>query len=199
MVNIKLGDVYERPGSRNYYRIIGFDEREVFFDVYSYYSEKWELSDNLHKKLLFLRTSIECFIEAYNKIDEKPFSVMENEIIRPDLPIRIGITTVINWGDIKLTSQNELNSIGISGKLNCDKIGLMPFGPKGGLKQEVILSANENNCFNFSELFVKANNLVQGIKPIKEGIGIYRGGLVRKKPLYFMGYATSYLDHARQK
>jgi hypothetical protein len=85
--------------------------------------------------------------------------------------------------------------------LNASEIYLYPFGPKGGHKAGVRVQADNGTAFTIEELIWKAAAVqapwIGEVVPV-QGVGIYRSGLQRGIPAYYLwGHESRLHSHLR--
>lgn len=182
---MKLGEIYKANWDSSIMRVIGFDEFEVFYDGFWKHYNSWTFASNLKKKCLFYRTSRNVFSEKANLIDFKELTDEEHGIFRPDLTIRTCRIENASWSDTDFNLQGfEQNMKSIKS----EKIWLYPFGPKGGLKKGELITAKNNKEFAISELLESAKRIQQSVNlDQSNGIGIYRIGIQKQLPSYYIG------------
>ena len=79
-------------------------------------------------------------------------------------------------------------------KLQADKIVLLPYGVKGGLKKGQIVKADNESYFDCEELIWKAKRIQESVNnETSKGIGIYRIGFETRLPSFYIG---QYIDSA---
>lgn len=198
---LKLGGIYKIKWDERPFRVIGFDEIEVFYDV-QFFEDIWSFSGNFKQKCYFYRTFAYSFISNSKAIGFEPLNEQEHNIYRPDLPLRVCRSKEINWNKMDiLTFDDIFNTIEklsdksfCNDKIQTNKIVLIPHGNKGGLKKGTIIHSNNEKYFEASELIWKAKELQEAVnKQISKGIGIYRLGYEKGLPSYYIG---EYLDAA---
>ena len=193
---LKLGGVYNWSGNIN--RVIGFDEIEVFYDSLWTHNNSWTFSGNFKKMCYFYRTSSSLFAEQSIQTDFLPLTEEEENAFRPDLVIRLGRIKELSWNNIKATDLNSftkgLNPDVQKEKLQTNKIVLIPYGNKGGLKKGTIISADNSEYFECAELLWKAKTVQEAVSnQLSNGIGLYRLGFEKGLPSYYIG---EYVDSA---
>jgi hypothetical protein len=199
--NLKIGGIYNTVWDKRPYRVIGLDNVEVFYDCLWSHDNAWTFSGNFKRKCYFYRTSATLFNEKSEIIDYLPLTEEEHIFFRPDLPMRIGRTEEINWNDFTTNNYDDFNEkineidYNLQGqKLLTDKIVLLPFGNKGGLKRGIIIEADNSTFFECSELIWKAKELQEAVcSQISNGVGLYRIGFEKHLPSYYIG---EYIDKA---
>lgn len=190
-----LGGIYKTDWDNSTARIIGLDDAEVFYDTYWPHDNSWTFSGNFKKKCYFYRTSRQVFEEKSVQQDIIPLTTEEMEAFRPDLPMRLCRSKAISWNDFKVSDLKELpNNDFLHQRLQTDKIVLLPFGAKGGLKKGTIVTADNGYYFGCEELIWKAKKIQESVNnETSNGIGIYRIGFETKLPSFYIG---QYIDSA---
>ena len=191
---MKLGEIYRANWDDSLMRIIGFDSFEVFYDGYWKHDGSWTFASNLKKKCSFYRTSINVFTEKAELIDFKELTEEELFVFRPDLTIRTCRIKDTTWTD------NNLEKLALNGQLlnietiKTSKIWLYPFGPNGGLKKGELITSKNSMDFSINELLNSAKRIQQSVNQNEtNGIGIYRTGVQKQIPSYYIG---EYFDSA---
>jgi len=202
MINLEIGGIYLTEWDERPFRIIGFDNVEVFYDCLWPHDNSWTFSGNFKKKCYFYRTSSQLFAEKSRKQDHQPLTNDEKKFFRPDLLMRVGRTKELSWNSFEQKNfkefENYLNhSLKpeiLNQKIETDEIVVLPFGQKGGIKKGEILTANNDEYFTVPELLWKSKSVQESVNPDKSnGIGLYRIGFEKGLPSYYIG---EYLDKA---
>ena len=197
---LKLGGIYEATFYDEYdhieprlstVRIIGLDKNEVFYD--SLWSDnKWMFSGNLKRKSSFYRMPVKYFSSKAKQIDFKELSEEEQKCFRPDLPMRFGRTKNVDWFNIVENGIECLPADIANQEIDSNKIILVPFGPKGGIKKSVIVEEKTN--LTVSEIVKFAMHIQKPIEEQKnKGIGFFRFGFEKGLASYYIG---NYVDKA---
>lgn len=198
---LQLGEIYKTEWDERPFRVIGFDDIEVFYDCLWPHDKSWTFSGNLNKKCYFYRTSAPLFIAKSNPIDFTPLTIEEQKAFRPDLSIRIARTKEFNWNAFEMDNYQKfieqtktlLDKSILDQKISTDKIVLIPFG-NNGLKKGTIVTADNQNYFECAELIWKAKELQESVSnQTSKGIGLYRIGFEKGLPSYYIG---EYFDKA---
>lgn len=196
---LQLGGIYLTESDKRAFRIIAFDDVEVLYDCL-WSDNEWMFSSNMTKKCSFYRYPSKLFLERSQLIDYLPLSQTEIHTFRPDLPLRAGRTKAFDWNNFKTTKYKEFQDLFREANKDnmtvqnilTDKIVLIPLGNKGGLKKSVIVTAKNQTFFEVTELLWKAKELQETVNStISNGIGIYRMGIEKSLPSYYIG---EYLD-----
>ena len=199
---LKLGEIYRTEWDKSPFRVIGYDDIEVFYDCLWSHDNSWTFSGNLKKKSYFYRTSAPLFIAKSKQIDYAQLTEEEQNAFRPDLPIRICRSKEFNWNNFHVSTFDDfvkiLESLSeksfLDDKIQSEKLVLLPYGNKGGLKKGTIIVAENSKYFEASELIWKAKELLEAVNnKISNGIGIYRIGFEKGLPSYYIG---EYFDRA---
>ncbi|WP_346537416.1 hypothetical protein [Micromonospora sp. DPT] len=128
-------------------------------------------------------------------VRSEPLTDAELALHRPDLPFSVGQCHVLSWPaeapesteasakGWRATGCPEPEALGVS------EVYLLPFGPKGGERAGVRVKAENGTAFRWDELVWKAS-VIQApfirAGASVQGIGIYRSGLNRGVPAYYL-------------
>ncbi len=193
---LKIGEIYRTEWDERPFRVIGYDDIEVFYDCLWPHDNSWTFSGNFKKKCYFYRTSAPLFIAKSKPIDYSPITEEEQKTFRPDLPIRVCRSKEYNWNNFNVPTFEVFNkqAKNLTDIIQTDKLVLIPYGNKGGLKKGTIVNADNSKFFVASELIWKAKELQEAVNnQISNGIGIYRLGFEKGLPSYYIG---EYVDSA---
>ena len=190
---LELGGVYLADFDTRPFRVIGFDETEVFYDCL-WNDGKWIFSGSFKKKVYFYRMSATIFIKRTKKIEPKPFTSEEFKAFRPDLPLSFARTLKLKWNDFYISTYTEFAEWAkgeydgdINESIQSDKLVLIPYGTKGGLKKGTMIYADNAQYFIIPELIWKAKEVQEPVNVEKSiGIGFYRAGFEKGVPSYFI-------------
>jgi hypothetical protein len=193
---MRLGEVRElkTEHGENTIRVIGFDDLEVFYDVWWEHSNKWGLEGSRSASFYRLPSKFCEVNSSVIRIEE--LSEKEVGILQPDLPLRTSILSKWKWdqneyvslSDFELKLGSSLNELESQPLLNTDKVILIPSGPNGGDKKGVIIEADDGISFGPVEILWKAHNVQSKYETnAKDGVGIYRLGISKKIPSYYLG------------
>ncbi|MEU5726098.1 hypothetical protein ABZ783_30330 [Micromonospora sp. NPDC047738] len=130
-------------------------------------------------------------IEEAVHLRTAPLAADELAVHRPDLPYAAVRDLVMTW-----SSGDAGRVTDAPAELSAAQIYLLPFGPGGGTKAGVRVAADNGSAFTVGELFRKAQAVQAGhsghVLP-GAGVGIYRCGLQRGLPAYYLWGAVSRL------
>jgi hypothetical protein len=188
--DLTLGGLYLTKFDQRPFRVIGYDEYEVFYDCL-WSAGKWTFSGNFKSKTIFYRMSSKLFNEKSELLEIKPLTDVETKYFRSDLPMRFGRTKDLNWGDpLPNWQQLAVNLKNI--KLQTEQLVLVPYGLKGGYQKGVVIECKEGPTE--LEIIKKAFPIQQTASNAKSnGIGFYRLGYEKGLPRYAIG---EYVDKA---
>lgn len=187
---LKIGEIYITEWDERPFRVLGYDDIEVFYDCLWPHDNSWTFSGNLKKKCYFYRTWTSLFINKSKPIDFLPITEEEKKVFRPDLPIRVCRSKKYSWNNFNVSTFDEFlkQAENFSDTIQTDKLVLIPYGNKGGLKKGTIVTAFNSKYFEASELIWKAKELQETVNnQISNGIGIYRLGFEKGLPSYYIG------------
>ena len=189
---LNLGGIYQTEFDKRLFRIIGYDEYEVFYDCL-WDNNKWIFSGNFTGKSIFFRMARTLFSQKSKFIEVLPLSDKEFKYFRPDLPLRFGRTNKVNWNTINTDDLTFLKNKFSPQKINTNKIIIVPYGPKGALKKGITIE-NLNKHINQFEIIKQAIKIQESENnQISNGIGFYRLGYEKGLPRYAIG---EFIDQA---
>jgi hypothetical protein len=195
--------MFPKPGGSEFrriehlIRIIGIDEIEVYYEVWLDHKNSWNLKGLMNAA--YYRIAIEVLDKNSEYVRSEVLTNRERKLHRPDLAHRCCRTKFWNWStetysslDIFTQSLNktELNidEFNSQKQIETARIVLLPSGPKGGTKPPVIVSASNGEYFSNIELLWYAHNIQAKWKtPKSDGVGLYRSGLSKGLPMYYLG------------
>lgn len=197
---LMLGAVYQTNMDTRPFRVLAFDNFEVFYDCYWPSLDRWTF-DNLRSRGYYYRTTPVSFLDGATFLHESPLSSKEFQTFRPDLPFRVCRNRKINWTDIQYPKiedyEQMLHHLGIDlfedVILSIPQLVLHPFGPKKGVVKPLVLESENTVGFTCLDLLWKAHNAqAPYIRQLLEGgIGIHRLGHEKKMPAYYIGHFIS--------
>lgn len=192
---IEPGAVFQLPHDDRPNRILLHDDDVVMYDAWWPHLGGWGLADldaTKRKRVSYYVTTVSTLLEKATHLRSDPLSADERTLHRPDLPFVAAQDKAATWAD-GLTE--------VRATLKAPAIYLLPFGPAGGTKAGARVTADDGSSFTAEELFrkaqaVQAQHLGDAI-PVT-GVGIYRSGLQRGLPAFYLWGAVSRL-HERQR
>ncbi|GAA0535725.1 hypothetical protein GCM10010172_16250 [Paractinoplanes ferrugineus] len=194
---IALGAVFRWPHDERPGRILVYDGSVVMYDSWWPHLSNWGLADLSESRRgivnYYVTTSSVVAMKA-SYLREAPISPEEASLHRPDLPFAVMREQRLTWP----VQASEISAF--SGSFPADQhvlsapeVYLSPFGPKGGLKKGIRISAEDKTGFTAQELMRKAADLQvahSGRVGAVVGVGIYRLGLCWGRPAFYLRGAT---------
>ena len=198
-------------------RIMMFDNNEVFYQTIN---EDDTFVDSKYSTISYYRTSKDFFYKNSKFIKHLAFTETENEIHRPNLPLRLNCFSELFWtntsfgGEIdfnEFLKSTDINTKDLTG-IESSKVVIFPTSQQLLNKKSVLLE-NKNShfpgkelmiqCFNIQSEYVKSGKpyfsrfrLIANGREEKRltGIGIYRLGINRNVPSYYLGGEISMME-----
>jgi hypothetical protein len=201
---IEPGAVFRFPHDDRPNRVLFHDSDVVMYDAWWPHLDSWGLADLKaikRKRISYYITTVSTVLEKATYLRSDPLSAGERAVHRPDLPFAAVQDPVISW-----SSENTARLTGTRSQLNTSRIYLEPFGPRGATKAGVRVVADNGSSFTAEELFRKAQvaqaRHLSDVMPVS-GVGIYRSGLQRGLPAFYLWGSLSRLHedltaHRRQ-
>jgi hypothetical protein len=187
-----LGAVFEIEPNPYAMRVIAFDDAEVMYDVWWPHREAWGMA-RLLGHVTYYRLPRD-YVEANARcIRTDPLSEMELRVHRPELPFAVAQRKEFSWYEPSW-KEGVLETAPV---LAASNIYLAPFGPRDSAKQASLLAADDREAFTEAELLTKARILQApfvGDVRLTEGVGIYRAGIKKRLPSYYIWGARSRAD-----
>lgn len=190
---IEPGAVFQFPHDDRPNRVLLHDDDVVMYDAWHPHLDRWgqaDLDTTKRQRISYYVTTVSTLLEKATPLRSDPLSADERTLHRPDLPFAAAQDTTITWASSaeRLTETRP--------NLKASAIYLLPFGPGGGTKAGVRVTADNGSSFTAEELFrkarpVQAQHLSDAI-PVT-GVGIYRSGLQRGIPAFYLWGAVSRL------
>ena len=188
---LTLGDIYKTSFDERPFRVIGFDDFEVFYDCL-WSDNSWTFSGNFKGNVAFYRMSRDLFISRSKLIGHEELTDEERFYFRPELPMRFGRTRKVNWNSFNSKIIDSLKREFSSQIIPIQNIFLVPLSEKGGYKKGHILeNKKEMSVFDIIKIAKEIQESVNGTE--SNGIGFYRLGYAKGLPSYAIG---EYKDQA---
>lgn len=191
---IELGAVFRFPHDERPNRVLLYDDDVVMYDVWWPHQDGWGLANLAtvqRKHIAYYVTTVTTLVERATQLRSDPLTDDERAIHRPDLPFVALQDAAITW------SSDPVGRPGVRGaELNAARVYLSPFGPAGGTKTGRRVDADNGSVFSAEELFRKAQAAQApylGDELPVTGVGIYRSGLQRGVPEFYLWGSVSRL------
>jgi len=212
---MNIGDVYSLSGANQ--KVIMFDEFEVYYDELI---EDDKLKYSRAKTTFYTRTPRVYFDTNSVFVKHSKFTIEEEEVHRPDLPLRLNNFKQPFWSSETFSNINDfksfLNVFDINTRnlkdLNTKRVVIYPSGQQQSLKKPILLENNTGSflgvellyrCFEIQREYVKVSKpyfsrfrLIQIGREEKRlsGIGLYRLGIKGNIPSYYLGGYMSSME-----
>jgi hypothetical protein len=207
---VQVGAVFRWSHDDRPSRVLVHDRDVVMYDAWWPHLGNWGLADVqlLRKKRIGYYVALTATLAehaSYVRLD--PLTDHEAAIHRPDLPFAIGQCVAISWpSEVPGTAAEfaeDWRAAGCpdGGMVRAPDVYLYPFGPDGEVwaAAGARVQAANGTVFPVEELLFKAAAVqapfISGTAPT-QGIGIYRDGLYRGIPAYYLGGFESRLHAA---
>lgn len=199
------GAVFQTEWDSRPIRVISFDEQQVMYDSWWPHLPGWGIT-SVNSTIAYYRLPTPLLLSKAKYLRTEQYSEAELSIHRPDLPHAFARSAVLEWPMRSPATVEEFpnglsrlnpGEYGQPHALDAAKIYLEPFGPKGSSKPGVLIEAANGTGFGVEEILWHAARLQsQYLREIKvtAGVGIYRSGIRRKLPSYYIWGAKSLME-----
>jgi hypothetical protein len=193
---MNLGAVFEVDWTPEPVRVIAFDRHVVMYDTWWSHRGSWGMS-KLLGKYSYYRLHRDYFEEHASLLRSEPLTEQEVQVHRPDLPLAFAARQSLSWyeqwsTDLQIESEQTLEA---------SAIYLAPFGPRDSSKPAVLVHAANGRSFSETELLLAAKSVQDPhIRefPLTGGVGIYRSGIQKRLPSYYLWGAKSRLEESAE-
>jgi hypothetical protein len=205
---LELGSVFRlpSPSATEPNRVLLVDKDVVIYDAWWSHRGSWGMADPVEVQRgawNYYVTLVSTMLEKAEYVRTEPLSPAEVALHRPDLPFAIGQNAAASWSSDQTTAAAQAWKTSDGDVvIAVAQVYLSPFGPQGGHKRAVRVQAENGTSFTTGELIRKA--AVVQAPHIKDerpaaGVGVYRSGLIRGIPSYYLWGAESRLhQHVRE-
>jgi hypothetical protein len=195
-----VGTVFEFDHDERPKRVLMHDAEVVMYDGWRPHLDSWSLGDLRavrRKGIHYYVTTVDVVIEKARYLRADPLTTDEVDLHRPDLPFAIAQCPSLSWSAetneaVTTMAERWAASLGLDASkalLKAPEIYLYPFGPGGGEKTGIRVEAENGSAFTIPELLQKAAAIQApwaSSPPHVQGVGIYRAGLNRGIPAYYL-------------
>jgi hypothetical protein len=202
--DLELGSVFRfpAPNATEPNRVLFVDDHVVMYDAWWPHLASWGMADLAYVRRgtwNYYATLVSTVLDKAVYVRKEPMSPTEVMLHRPDLPFAIGQNGAGSWSSDPTTATPEApNGHGTDVVIAVAQVYLTPFGPNGGTKSPVAVDADNGSAFTVDELMRKAAAIqtphIKDERPTS-GVGLYRAGLKRGIPSYYLWGAVSRLHH----
>ncbi len=207
---VQVGAVFRWSHDDRPMRVLVHDRDVVMYDAWWPHLDAWGLADVqlIRKERIGYYVALASTLAehaSYVRLD--PLTDDEVGIHRPDLPVAVGQCAAICWPskvpEAAARFAQDWRAAGCpdGAMLQAPEVYLYPFGPDGGVwaVAGARVQAANGTAFTAEELLFKAAVIqapfISDAAPT-QGIGIYRDGLYRGIPTYYLGGFESRLHAA---
>jgi hypothetical protein len=189
---IETGAVFRFPHDERPNRVLIHHGDVVMYDAWWPHLDGWGLQDLkaiMRQRITYYVATVSTVLEKATYLWSEPLSADERAVHRPDLPFTALQNQATTWSDPpdRLGEQ-------AAAELKASGLYLFPFGPGGGTKAGIRVTADDGSSFSADELIRKAQTVqarhLTDAAPVA-GVGIYRSGLQRGLPAYYLWGAES--------
>jgi hypothetical protein len=178
--------VFRRVRDGRLIRLLRCDDELVHYDNWRADRQAWEMRDvtALARQTVFYHHVPTSFLLQYATwVRSEPLSPGETALHRPDLPHVLARSTNGSW------ATGEPGVVTGPERIPAAQLHLVPFGPDGNTRPGVTVAADNGDSFTPAGILAKAVVLqrsVTGGGRAVDGIGVYRLGLHRGRPAYYL-------------
>jgi hypothetical protein len=194
--DLELGAVLQPEWHERPIRILAFDADQVMYDSWLPDASRWGI-DSLSRRISYFRIWTSFVLNKSHYLRTDKYTEQERAVHRPDLPFSFARFEGLEWPMTCPASKNDFpqnlpqpaNPMIGKRQLDAPRIFLDPFGPKGGPKPSVLITAENETSFTVEEVLWHAARLqFQHLRDVRvvDGVGIYRSGIQRGLPSYYI-------------
>jgi hypothetical protein len=187
-MDFEIGDVLSVEWDEHPLRVLMADEIETFYDA-QMPEVGWTMARA--RTVIYYRTTTSFLGSGAHLVRKLPFTPAEIARHRPDLPLRLLRTPGGDWGN-PLQDWPRLN---LAFELDCPRLALIPFGPKGAQLKAVMIKADNGRSITGAELLAAAHSIQPSSYEVA-GAGLYRSGLTSGVPSYYLWGGSDRAGHA---
>jgi hypothetical protein len=202
---VEVGAVLRWAHDDRPFRVLAYDSGVAMYDTWWPHLGNWglaNLGEVKKRRVNYYVATASTVAEKATFIRSEPLTEAEISLHRPDLPFAVAQCQPVSWpveapGSAEASARGwrsagcpEAKALGVA------EVYLFPFGPRGGERAGVRVKADNGTSFSWDELAWKAC-VVQApfvrAGASAQGIGIYRSGLNRGIPAYYLWGSQSRL------
>jgi len=192
---IQPGDIFYMNKKYKYWRVLLCDEYKVFYQNHILRNPESDLasvkSTYSSGKQYFTFTSLQHFRdENFPFVGRKELSDEERNWLRPELPLFFGRSKLLSWKTIsKFSDYRALFDYDQEFKkqLSFDTLFIETYGPRGGGKKVAQIKSSESGQLTVAEVvWQSARFQMAAFEDDRYGVGIYRLGIHKGYPLFYL-------------
>jgi hypothetical protein len=205
---VEVGAVYRWSHDDRLVHVLAHDSGVVMYDAWWPDLETWglaKLEEIKRQRISYYVTTVSALTEKATYLRTDPLTDHEVALHRPDLPLSVGQSEVMQWpAEVYETAAHLVArsrapgslEVGEDATFDATEVVLYPFGPNGGQRAGVRVKADNGIAFTAGEFLWKAAAVqapyIGEVAPTR-GVGIYRSGLHRGIPSYYLWGSESKL------
>lgn len=198
--SINVGTVFRWAHDERPARVLVRDDDIVMYDSWWPHLDTWGHADLRKARrgaISYYVTFASTVLAKADYLRDEPLTAEEETLHRPDLPFAVVCRPGISWpateADLTaFTAAFAAEDVAVA----APDVYLEPFGPSGGFRRAIRVSADDKTRFSAAELLRKAAEAqmpnLRGRTAVG-GVGIYRSGLRSGCPSFYLWGATSRL------
>ena len=186
---LETGGVLHVDWDERLLRVMMTDPIETFYDVLSPSGRGWGLERA--RTATYYRIETEFLARRSSRVRSESLTEKERTKHRPDLPMRLLQSKTVCWSDQTHYGPSVKRDICV----NTSTIALIPFGAKGAPQKPRYFESLNGTQFTGVELLNLAKGAQETSSPEVSGIGMYRSGICRGVPSYYLWGATDLAGH----
>ena len=196
--HISIGAVFDPDWSADPVRVVAFDSDVVMYDAWWPHKGAWAMA-KLLGTFSYYRLERDYFQAHSRYLRADPLTEQEVQVHRPDLPFSFGQHEDLSWYEQwnEGAASQRASPSNIDGILNAPALYLAPFGPRDSSKPAVLVKAENGLFFTEKEVLLLAKTVQSqylGHTRLTDGVGIYRSGIRKRFPSYYLWGAKSRLE-----
>ena len=188
------------------FRVLAYDSGVVMYDPWWPHLGNWglaNLGEVKKRRVNYFVVTASTLAQKAMLIRSEPLTEAETSLPRPALPFAAMQCQELSWpAEVSGSAEASARRWRSAGcpeaeALIASQVYLQPFGPKGGERTGVRVKAGNGTSFGWDELFWKASILQAPFiraSASAHGVGIYRSGLNRGIPSYYLCGAQSLMQ-----
>ena len=187
------------------FRVVAFSNGVAMYDAWWPHLDNWglaNLGEAKRRRINYYVATASTLAERATFARSEPLTEAEISLHRPDLPFAAAQCQVLSWpAEAPGSAESAARGWRAAGcpeaeTLEASEVYLQPFGPGGGERAGVRVKADNGTSFSWDELVWKATVIQApfiGAHGTVQGVGIYRSGLNRGIPAYYLWGSQSRL------
>jgi hypothetical protein len=192
---LRPGAVYREPVDPDRpKRVLSCDSELVLYDSWLPHADQWIMSplQGLDRfTCRYYATLTDRLLDRVAFSGMEPMTSAEMAIHQPGLPVSMLRLEAFNWDSHSYSAQaRECTHDDLALRLPVQEIVLHPFGPKGALSKSLSIRAPDAGGLRGEEILGAAlraqADKYQGPPPEGSGLGLFRLGLVKGRPSYYL-------------